>query len=545
MTPTTDPPKPLTREQLIELCDPAFMAALTAGNNGPLPERRRTLGPTWVRWVHQRCVFGEGDRFGQPVRMEPEQQAAFWKLAELEDDGSRRFEFALISLGKGAGKSPLLAWVGEIDVASDCAVFKEWAPNGNPRGKARGNASVIVLASSFEQTRHVFDEMAVSFEMEGAPLRGRAVVMKGAIEMTDRKASAERMAATPKQTDGSKASTLLVDEVHEMTSELQERAVTVAEGGTGKRADSLIVWGSTAGTHLDTMFGRKVAQGLRGEFTREQLFLYMRADDRIGQDPDPDDETIAAGIRQANPLAARGVAKVRRLVSKFRGMPLYRAKRYYWNIWVPVDASWLPAGAWDACGPKSNLMVETNLDWRTWVGADMALKRDSAAVVVVQRRPDGKFQATAKIWLPDGGLVNQAECDDYLRLIASTHSDFQWIAADPAWWPTLPDLARGDEEAGIEPLPIFEMPQQGRNMVFAYSRLYKLIVQQELVHGGDPAFADQITSAVPNSTDRGWTLKKGRHRRRIDCAPALAGAVFATTLEPREVPEELPPFQIR
>lgn len=522
--------KPLTREELLEQCDPAFMAALCGGTNGPLPPRNRTLGPTWVRWVHEHCVMGEGDRHGEPVRMIPEQQALFWKLAELEDDGSRRFDFALISKGKGSGKSPECAWLGNIDIASDCAVFKEWAPNGNPRGNARHNASVVVMAASEDQANFIFAEMRASFEVDGAPLRGKAVTMLKAIEMTQRKSSAKRIPATAAQADGSKGTTVLADEVHEMTTEEHERSLTVAEAGTAKRADSLTVWASTAGNDMSTVFGRKVAEGRRGAFGRSQLFLVLQAEDAIANDPDPDDETIALGIRQCNPLAARGVASLRKLVAKFRSMPLFRAKRYYWNLWVPTDQSWLPAGAWDACKAKTELV--TDLDLPTWVGVDMALKRDSAAIVVLQRRRDSKLQASSKIWIPDGDLINQEECDDYLRLIYSTYSELNWIAGDPAWWPTLPKL----EEEG---LPIFRMPQQGRNMVIAYTLLYRAIVDQILLHDGSPDYADQMTSAVPNSTDRGWTLKKGKHRKRIDSAPATAGGMFATTLAPPEKPKVL------
>jgi phage terminase large subunit-like protein len=502
------------------------MAALTFGNNGPLPPRNRTMGPTWVRWVHTNCRMGEGDHYGQPAVMTPEQQALFWKLAEIEDDGSRRFGFALLSMGKGSGKSPKLAWVGNIDLAGP-AVFKEWAPNGNPRCQPRLSPSVINMASSYPQADLVLDEMRATFEK--GPLKSRATSGKGAIQMKDVRGEAKRIPATPKQADGSKASTLLVDEVHELVSENHERAIDVAEGGTGKRADSLIVWGSTAGSDMKTKLGAAIARALRGDFTREELVVYMQADD--GLDATNDDDVIK-GIKQANPLAARGVANVRQLLAKFRAMPLFRAKRYYWNKWVPADESWLPTGAWDA--NKGDLVFDPSLP--TWVGADMALKRDSAAIVVIQRRADNKLQAFAKIWFPDGGLIDQTECDDYLRSLRDTHNVI-WIAADEAWWPTL-----GTLEA--EGLPIFRMPQQGRNMVLAYSQTYRVIVDGILIHDGSPDFSDQIAAAVPNSSDRGWTLKKGKTRRRIDACPALAGGIFATTVPAPEKEKPKPRSQV-
>lgn len=517
--------RPLTREELLEQCDPAFLEALTGGTNGPLPARNRTLGPTWVRFVHEKCVMGEGDAYGRPARMTPEQQALFWKLAELEDDGVRRYEFALITLAKGSGKSPLLAWLGCIEIASDCAIFREWAPNGNPRGMARPSAGVLNMASSYEQADLVLDEMRATFDHDSAPLKGHAAARKGEVVMFDRKAVAKRIPATPRKADGTKSPLLLVDEVHELTTENQERAVDVAWGGTAKRENGLTVFGSTAGNDMTTLFGRQVARARRGEFGRNELHLIMEAEQ--GLDPTSDDDVIK-GIKQANPLAKRGIANVRKLLAKFRGMPVARARRYYWNQWVPSDESWLPVGAWDA-----NFITRRNLEWildpglPTWVGADMALKRDSCAILVVQRRPDGLFQAEPKIWLPDGEVIDHDGPDgpdNYIRSVALTHN-LNWIAADEAWWPTLPILEK-------EGLPIFRMPQQGRNMIVAYSRTYRVIVDGLLLHNGDPAFADQIASAVPVSSDGGWRLRKGKMRRRIDCAPALAAAIFATELDP-------------
>jgi phage terminase large subunit-like protein len=535
--PTTSA-RPLTREQLLAECDPRFLAALTFANNGPIPERNRTLGPTWVRWVHDNCVMGEGDAYGTPARMTPEQQALFWKLAELLDDGSRRFDFALITLAKGSGKSPALAWLGNIEIASDCVIFKEWAPNGNPRGQARSNPGVINMASSYEQADLVLDEMRATFEHESAPLKGKAAAQKGEIVMRDRKAIAKRIPATPRKADGTKSPLLLVDEVHELTTENQERAIDVAWGGTSKRENGLTIFGSTAGNDMTTLFGKQVARGRRGDFAPNELFVLLEAEP--GLDPTDDDDVIE-GIRQANPLARRGVANVRKLLSKFRGMPLARAKRYYWNQWVPSDESWLPAGAWDAnSAQRRGLKIEFEPSWRTWVGADMALKRDSAAVVTVQLRPAPRnrsklgsvYQAQSKIWLPNGEPIDQTGengPDAYIRLIATTHA-LEWAAADEAWWPSLPLLEKGDDDN--PPVPMFRMPQQGRNMVIAYARTYKMITQGELIHDGSPDFSDQIASAVTQSTDRGWTLRKGKNRRRIDSCPALAAALFATGLEP-------------
>lgn len=526
----------LTRDELLEQCSPRFMTALTRWRNGPIPDATRTLGPQWVGWIQRNTRLGEGDRYGRAPVLAPEQQALMWKLGEVGDDGRRRFTFALISMGKGSGKTPTASWLGDIDLAGPSVVCagcarceRGWRPDGTPHGVRRVSPDVLIMASSYEQADMILDEMRVTFD-EG-PLADYARTMKGLVELTGERGHARRIPATPKKADGSKATTLLVDELHEFDTERREIAYDVASGGTAKRQDGLVVIASTAGWNLDSLMGRMVQRAKRGEFGVDELAVILESDD--GLDPTTDVD-IAEGIRQANPLAARGVANVSALIKKFRSMPIQRAMRYYWNQWVPTNAAWLPVGAWDGCNaPRRGIELKFDPSLPTWVGADMALKRDSAAIIVIQRRPDGLFQAFAKIWFPDGNLIDQSECDDYLRLIAATHSDLQWIAADEAWWPTL-GMLEG------EGLPIFRMPQQGRNMIIAYAMTYRLIVDAALLHDGAPDFSDQIASAVPQSSDRGWTLKKGKTRRRIDACPALASAVFASTLAPREVPKPLP-----
>lgn len=527
------------RERLMRECDPRFLERLTGGTNGPIPHPTRTLGWRWVRWIGRNCRMGEGDMFGQPPKLAAWQELLMWKLAELEDDGTRRFTFAVLSLGKGSGKSPIGGWVGAIDLAGP-SMFGGWGAEGLPKGTKRLSPDVINMAATIDQADLVFDELKTTFGM--GPLAGDATVMNHLIKIRSRRGKARRIPATVKRADGSKGTTLLADEMHEFTGEGHTNAYDVAAAGTGKRASGLILIMSTAGFDLSSLFGRITSRGLAGGFQRHELFVYLTADDSI--DPkrwddmirdghqDQVDAEIREGIRQANPLVACGIVPVQTIMTKFKDMPLYRAVRYYFNRWTSSDESWLPAGAWDGC--KGTVVFDPDLP--TWIGADMALKRDSAAVVLAQYRADGKLQVSSKIWYPNGELIDQEECDDYIRSVCKTHN-VQWIGADEAWWPTLPTLE-------AEGLPIFRMPQQGRNMVVAYGRTYRLIVDKIIVHDGSPEFSDQVASAVPKSSDRGWTLRKGQHKKKIDSAPAMAAAVFATTLPPREVEAPKPKSEV-
>src|SRR5216117_1020339 len=69
----------------------------------------RSEGRAVVRWIERCCVYGEGDRFGKPVRLEPFQVFFLMHLYELRPDGKRRYRRALLETPKGNGKTPLAA----------------------------------------------------------------------------------------------------------------------------------------------------------------------------------------------------------------------------------------------------------------------------------------------------------------------------------------------------------------------------------------------------------------------------------------------------
>lgn len=507
---------------------PDFLAALTRGGNGPIPDETMTLGPAWCRWIEANCVMGEGDRAGETVRLSPHQVPLIWKIAEINPDGRLRFNLILYSVGKGSGKSPLGGWLGSVALAGPAvtcpgcaACVRGFRPDGTPHAVRRRSPDVLVMASTYDQADLIMDEIRVTFH--DGPLAPFAEANKGLVNLLGgERGRARRIPATTKKADGSKATTLIVDECHEFDTPGREAAYDVATAGTAKRQDGQTFVLSTAGWDMSTLFGRLSARGERGDFASNELYVRLAGAESL--DP-TDDVDIAAGILAANPLAADGAVTLAPLVGKFLAMPPERAKRYYWNQWVRTDAAWLPAGAWDACQARGDEWIfDPSLP--TWLGADMAIARDSAAVVMLQRRPDGRLQASSRIWLPDGERIRQDECDDYIRAVGESHN-LLWVAADEAWWASLADLES-------EGLPIFRMPQKGRNMIIAYSRTYRIIVDQILMHDGAPDFSDQIASAAPSSSDRGWTLKKGKGHRRIDSCPALAGAIFASTIPERE-----------
>jgi phage terminase large subunit-like protein len=77
-----------------------------------------------------------------------------------------------------------------------------------------------------------------------------------------------------------------------------------------------------------------------------------------------------------------------------------------------------------------------------------------------------------------------------------------------------------------EGIPMIEVPQSVERMVPACGHAFELIVSGRLVHDADPVLEDHVLSAVQREGERGWTLSKGRSKRKIDAAIALVLACW-------------------
>src|ERR1700677_3855518 len=74
-------------------------------------------GPAVIRWIERHCVYGVGDMFGEPVKLELFEKLFLIWLYEKRPDGRYRYRRALLEVPKGNGKSSLAAWVGLYKLA--------------------------------------------------------------------------------------------------------------------------------------------------------------------------------------------------------------------------------------------------------------------------------------------------------------------------------------------------------------------------------------------------------------------------------------------
>ena len=444
----------------------------------------------------------KGIRAGESLVLTPWQKSLIDNLFERRADGLLRYKRSVIGLGRKNGKSligSLVALYGLIE--------------------GEHGAEVYSAAGDRRQARVVFDE--AKWQVQQSPaLSGICKVYRDAIEVPSTHSVYRVLSSDAKLQQGLNPSTVVFDELHvQPNSELWD-ALTL---GSGARRDPQIVAITTAGYDLTSICGLLYGYGqkvCRGEIEDETFgFWWWEAAEGC-------DLNDRQAWLEANPNLAEGLLDPEDMEIAVRQTSEVSVRRYRLNQWVRTAAdSWLPQGAWELCRSTLELVPGA----ATWVGVDMALKRDTTAVVLVQH-VEGKLVARAKIWLPEGGVLDVSAVESYLREVAQQF-DIQEIAFDPAFF------QRTAEALAEDGFPMVEFPQSPQRMVPACGNLYELIVNQKLAHDGNPLFSDQVLSAAQRMKDNGWTLSKGKSKRKIDAVIALAMASDRATTTPEPVAE--------
>jgi phage terminase large subunit-like protein len=224
------------------------------------------------------------------------------------------------------------------------------------------------------------------------------------------------------------------------------------------------------------------------------------------------------GWQIANPALKAGFLRESALVRNLQAMPEGHFRVFRLGQWVDGTDSWLGASGralWDALYDPQEPLLEAP----TFVGVDVGIKRDSTAVVFVQRRPDGHFHAWCRLWIPTGDQpVDVTDVMGHLRDLATKYR-VEGISFDPRFF-DVPAKMLSDEGLAMK-----EVPQSVEGMTRICGALLEVIKRQELRHSGDEAFTTHVLNAVPRLNERGFTLQKSKSRGRIDAVIALSLAI--------------------
>jgi hypothetical protein len=85
-------------------------------------------GPKVIRWIEANCVYGEGDTFGEPVKLQLFQKIFLIWLFELRPDGRYRYRRAYLETPKSARQNEL----GRLDRGLPA---RSPAQRGDPGGR--------------------------------------------------------------------------------------------------------------------------------------------------------------------------------------------------------------------------------------------------------------------------------------------------------------------------------------------------------------------------------------------------------------------------
>lgn len=466
------------------------------------------------QWIEDNTICAEGDWYGRPMRLRPDQERFIYRWYEHCPECQRwHYDEGLRGAATGDGKTGLIAALAVLEFAGPPAI-------------AVPSPIIPIAAASFEQADLLFSVAATMCggrdnAVKEAPLCGFFEVYDTEIKFADgRPGHINRVAAVGGTNEGGIPSLLICDEVHEWgdVGDRKARVHTVIGKSTKKRrtprGPGRILNLSTAGFDRDhSLLGAMYKIGQRAErkpdLAPRFLFDWREAPDGL--------DYKRRDHRERAVRAASGAADVLWSVTDRvndwgkPSMPPHEWIRYYANKWVDVaDDSWLkehPA-AWPDCrgewvSDESNPFV---------VAVDMALKRDSVAVSRVEGLPDGRFAVASRIWSPEGGRqIDHLDVFNHVRSLARG-SGFRGVVYDPRFF-ELPGRMLEDE--GILVIQFDQSPQR---MAPACGLAFDLIVGRKVVHDGDPELAAHVTAAVKREQERGFTLSKGKSKRPIDAA---------------------------
>lgn len=450
-----------------------------------------------IRFMETYCRTPKGYRAGALIEL-----AGFQK-EWLEEVLAPGIHAAVESIPRGNGKSTFKAALG-------C-----WA--GFDPGES-GDPQVPIIATTIKQgTKSLYGPLKRMIELE-PELADRCKVYTA---FTDQKivipfcnGEIFPISDDPDGLQGLDPSVGLVDEIGFLSVEAWASLLLA----TGKRPDSLILAIGTPGFSQESALWH-----IREHPSPEVHFTEFAAD--VGCRVD--DEAQWAKSNPAYVAGFKGEQAFRVALS----LPESLFRIFQLGQWVFGTQGWLGTEGlkiWDGLAAPFVFVPKAP----TWAAVDMSRSRDSTALVALQRRPDGRLHATARIWYPKDGVSGVIDGFEVMQAVRDLDREYDLLgcAYDPRFM---------EERAGMlsaERVNMIEFPQSLERMNPATGALYETIKNGRLSHDGDPEFRRQVLNAQINLNQHGFTLKKKtpESSEKIDAAVALTmAAAIVDLVKPR------------
>jgi phage terminase large subunit-like protein len=491
-----------------------------------------TEGERVYKWLRA-CVRQTKGRFARkPLELEPWERDFVDELYRFDPETGRRlYQEAHLLIPKKNGKSTLASGLGLYQLAAD----GEDAPE------------VYVAAGSRDQAK-VVHEQSKAMVFQSPRLLDFLRPFQYHIACPRNGGIFRVLASDARLQHGVNPSTSIIDE--KWAHKSNDLIVALA-GGTGARLDPITLTISTVGHDLDSPLGTDVVNALKTcelEWRNDGFLLVGRDLDagfllwyytppfdldaaKAGQGFHYDEALKARGLSLDDPEVWARCNPASWITEDYlrRRHKLSRPSdflRFHLNVWAEAEDLWLPQGAWAALA-HDGLAIPEHAP--VYLGVDIGLKRDTAAITVVHRTgetDDGEptFDADALILVPpgDGRSLDLGEVRAAIRELARQY-DVREVAYDP--W----TFTESAQQLADEGLPMVEFPMRNELMCPASQALYDVIVGERLRHNGDADFAAHVNAGATTETERGWRLTKRKATKPIDALIALVMAVARAT----------------
>lgn len=443
-----------------------------------------------IRFIETYCRPPKGTGHGETLKL------ASFQRDFLEAALADGIDLAILATPRGNGKS---TFGGALAV---------WAAFDDDE---TGAPQVPIIATTVGQAIRSCYGVAVSMVKRDEDLLRRALIFTGIgtsrVTVPANEAEMFPISNDPDGLQGLDPSLAIVDEIG-FQPLVSWDSLRMA---SGKRSRSLAVGVGTPGLDRDNaLFHVRRAMHEDGELPGLILREYAA--------PMDCEVTDRAAWRIGNPAIEAGFLRESALETDVGITPEGHFRIFRLGQWYDGVDSWLgPNGRvlWDELNDPYDFVAGAP----TWVGVDVGIKRDSTAVVAVQRDDDGLLRAVVRTWIPKlDEPVDVTDVMEHIRELARAYA-LVAVSFDPRFF-DVPATMLADEG-----LPMEEVPQSVERMTVSCGALLELIKSKGLRHSGDDILTNHVLNAVPRFNERGFTLQKSKSRGRIDGAIALALAV--------------------
>ena len=492
----------------------------------------KTSAAAHFAWWCNQYVEQSVDQFaGQPLTLEPWQEAFLTEALAADADGVPVWSSVALVLPRKNGKTALLAAYAAWHLLED-----------------QGSPEVLLAASSDRQAGRLFD--AVVAYIRRSPFLSEQVHIReyiGEIARVDGRGKILRLSSDPERLHGYSPSLVVVDELHAwMTPRLRRAwAALTTAGGARKSSQTFTI--TTAGeshTRETGILGRLVDGNERGGDLEDQGALKISRNFAAKTlvwryEAQTNDPTDTEKIKAANPASwitteylARQAANPEISTDEF--LQLHAC------VWSDGSRrAWIKREAWNQLEVGA-LEIPEGVD--LFVGVDAALNDDCTAVAWAWRIPDsdrigvkchviGARRGVACHELVADGNMDPRLAIEVIDRLAKDHP-----IAEVAYDPNRFELAaRLLDEAGYR---VADAWGKRANQTRAWAAWFDGVTTGRIAHDGDLVLAEHVTHAEAELSEFGWKIRKLRGQRavKIDALVAAAIATWRCQMEGDQAP---------